>query len=132
MGARGEEAQRHVSLEELGERMSSILNDVKKVCNVPPDYEAFDQDIILHTNSIFMVLHQLGVGPDKTFAIEDDTAEWSDFEGVDDLLAVKTYVSLRVKLLFGSSYVISAIEKQCDELEWRLCLEAEGVRAKDG
>ena len=115
--------------------MSSILEDVKKVCNIPPDYEAFDQDIILHTNSIFMVLHQLGVGPDTAFSIEDDTAEWSELTGFDDLQAVKTYVSMRVKLLFdttGSSYVISAIEKQCDELEWRLCLEAEEVRKKDG
>lgn len=115
--------------------MSSILEDVKKICNIPPDYEAFDQDIILHVNSIFMALHQLGVGPDTPFSIEDDAADWDQFEGVDDLLAVKTYLALRVKLLFdpnGSSYVISAIEKQCEELEWRLCLEAEGVRENNG
>ena len=115
--------------------MSSILNDVKKVCNVPPDYEAFDQDIILHTNSVFMILHQLGVGPEKAFSIEDETSDWSEFEGVDDLQAVKTYVGMRVKILFdpnGTSYVISAMERQCDELEWRLCLEAEEVRKLDG
>lgn len=110
--------------------MSSILNDIKKVCNVPEDYDAFDQDLILHANTIFMVLHQLGVGPENGFSIYDDADDWDSYTGIDDLEAVKTYVSLRVKLLFdpnGSSYVISAIEKYASELEWRLCLEAEEV-----
>lgn len=110
--------------------MSSILNDIKKVCSVPEDYNAFDQDLILHANTIFMVLHQLGVGPEDGFSISDDTDDWDSYTGIDDLEAVKTYVSLRVKLLFdpnGSSYVISAIEKSVSELEWRLCLEAEEV-----
>lgn len=110
--------------------MSSILNDVKKVCNVPPDYTAFDQELILHVNSIFMVLKQLGVGPEEGFRITGETEEWESYSGVDDLEAVKTYLGLRVKLIFdpnGSSYVISALEKVCSELEWRLCLEAEEV-----
>ncbi len=110
--------------------MSSILNDIKKVCNVPEDYDAFDQDLILHANSVFMVLHQIGVGPKDGFSISSEQDDWASYTGIDDLEAVKAYVSLRVKLMFdpnGSSYVISSIEKTVSELEWRLCLEAEEV-----
>lgn len=109
----------------------SILNDIKKICNVPEDYDVFDQDLILHTNSIFMVLQQLGVGPDSGFSISGASETWDDYEGVDDMQALKTYLSLRVKMLFdpnGSSYVISSMEKVISEMEWRLCLQAEEVK----
>ena len=57
----------------------SILTSIKKLLGVPKDYEHFDQDIIMHINSVFMILNQIGVGPSDGFSISDKTAIWSDF-----------------------------------------------------
>lgn len=45
----------------------SILNSVKKMIGISSDYKVFDQDLIVHINSVFMILHQLGIGPKKRF-----------------------------------------------------------------
>lgn len=171
--------------------MESILTSVKKLLGITEDYKHFDTDIILHINTVFMVLNQLGVGPSEGFSIEDDTSVWTDFistnayykaehgidtdtkaemfaptkeiidaailsanqidtgfytttgekvyhastlSGIDvfyyvsvanpsQLEAVKSYVYLKVKLLFDpplSSSVIEATNRMISELEWRL------------
>lgn len=110
--------------------MNSILNSVKKVLGLEESYAAFDIDILMHINSMFSVLHQLGIGPDNGFSIEDDSAVWSDFLDDDILLnSAKTYVYLRVRMLFDpptTSYLITAMEKQIAEIEWRLNVYREG------
>lgn len=102
----------------------SILLSVKKVLGVDSSYDVFDPDIIMHINSVFMTLQQLGVGPDDGFSIEDDTATWSDFFGTGRRYnAVQSYVYLRVRLLFdppGTPYLIEAMKAQMAEMEWRL------------
>ena len=55
--------------------MSSILTDTKKNLGIADDYTAFDQDIILHINSIFGVLNSLGIGPEEGFDISDKTVQ---------------------------------------------------------
>jgi len=104
--------------------MSSILTDTKKILGLPADYTAFDIDVILHINSVFSTLNQLGIGPVEGFEIQDDTADWADFLGTDKRLnSVKTYLYLRVRLVFdppSTSFHLAAIEKQIDELGWRL------------
>ena len=103
---------------------TSILTSIKKLLGVAEDYSEFDEDIMTHINSIFLNLTQLGVGPEEGFMIEDNTAEWGDF--INDsvqLQAVKTYVYLKVKLLFDpplSSSVTESINRMIAELEWRL------------
>ena len=103
---------------------NSILTSIKKMLGVAEDYTEFDEDIITHINSVFLNLTQLGVGPEEGFMIEDDTAVWEDF--MDDsirLQAVKTYMYLKVKLLFDpplSSSVTESFTRMIAELEWRL------------
>ena len=103
---------------------TSILTSIKKMLGVAEDYTEFDEDIITHINSVFLNLTQLGVGPEEGFMIEDDTAVWEDF--MDDsirLQAVKTYMYLKVKLLFDpplSSSVTESFTRMIAELEWRL------------
>ena len=103
---------------------TSILTSIKKLLGVAEDYAEFDEDIMTHINSVFLNLTQLGVGPEEGFMIEDATAEWGDF--INDsvqLQAVKTYVYLKVKLLFDpplSSSVTESINRMIAELEWRL------------
>jgi hypothetical protein len=102
----------------------SILNSTKKTLGLAEDYTAFDIDVLMHINSIFSVLNQLGVGPAVGFSIEDDTAVWSDFLE-DDLRLndVKTYMYLRVRMLFDpptTSFHLSAMKEQIEEFGWRI------------
>ena len=104
--------------------MDSILTSIKKLLGIAEEYTQFDEDIIMHINTVFLNLTQLGVGPEEGFAIENDAASWEDF--INDsiqLQAVKTYVYLKVKLLFDpplSSSVIESMNRMIAELEWRL------------
>ncbi len=103
---------------------TSILTSIKKMLGIAEDYTEFDEDIITHINSVFLNLTQLGVGPEEGFMIKDDTAVWEDFiNNSVQLQAVKTYVYLKVKLLFDpplSSSVTESINRMIAELEWRL------------
>lgn len=106
---------------------NSILISTKKILGLPEEYTAFDHDIIVHINSVFSTLTQLGVGPVEGFMIEDEVAEWEDYvtAGVvaNDLNSVRTYVFLKVKMAFdppNTSFMIEAMDKQIAELEWRL------------
>lgn len=106
--------------------MESILTSIKKMLGITEEYQHFDADIIMHINSVFMVLNQLGVGPPEGFMIEDDSAVWSDFipEG-KQLGTVKSYIYLRVRLIFDpptSSAVIESMNSIIREFEVRLNL----------
>lgn len=109
--------------------MESILTSIKKLLGIAEEYECFDSDIVMHINSVLMILTQLGVGPPEGFSIEDETTTWTDF--VSDLTkveAVKSYVYLKVKLLFDpplTSSVIDSMTRTINELEWRLNVAAE-------
>lgn len=104
--------------------MESILTSIKKLLGIEEEYTQFDNDIIMHINTVFLNLTQLGVGPAEGFLIEDDTATWYDFIGdSNQLQAVKSYMYLKVKLLFDpplSSSVIESMNRMIAELEWRL------------
>lgn len=102
----------------------SILLSVKKMLGIPPEYEQFDPEIIIHINSVFSILTQLGVGSDEGFSIKDSTASWSDYipegKAVED---IKTYVYLKVRLIFDppqSSAAIEAMKQLASEFEWRI------------
>ena len=113
----------------MGENMDNILSSIKKLLGIPTEETAFDSDIIMHINSVFMILNQLGVGPTNGFTISDDYALWSDFipDG-QNLELVKSYMYMKVRLMFdppSSSAVLSAMEKSISEFEWRLNVQAE-------
>lgn len=106
--------------------MDSILVSIKKLLGISEEYTQFDDDIIMHINSAFLNLAQLGVGPEEGFFIEDDSSDWDDFVDIENnaqLQAIKTYMYLKVKLLFDpplSSAVIESTNRMISELEWRL------------
>ena len=109
--------------------MDSILTSIKKMLGISEDYTQFDADLIMHINSVFLNLTQLGVGSASGFSIEDETTEWTDFINNNaQLQAVKSYIYLKVKLLFDpplSSAVIESTNRMIAELEWRLNVAAE-------
>ena len=115
----------------------SILATIKKMLGLATEYTPFDQDIIVLINSQFMALHQLGVGPqdNKGFSINDYSAKWSDFLGDEiNLNSVKQYIYMKVRMVFdppGNSFVMDALKQQCQEIEWRLNVQAESIKTFD-
>lgn len=107
----------------------SILNSTKQVLGLEEDYTAFDVDVIMHINSVLSILGQLGIGPEEGFAIENADETWTDFFADVKLLnMVKTYVYLRVRILFdppATSFAISAMERQIEELTSRISTHRE-------
>lgn len=107
---------------------NSILTSVKATLGLDASYVAFDEDIIMHINTVFANLPQLGIGPVDGFMIEDDSAGWDDYvtAGVPTnyMNSVRSLVFLKVQLMFDitsmTSFVIGAKERQITELEWRM------------
>ena len=100
----------------------SILTSIKKLLGITEEYTQFDTDIIIHINSVFTILQQIGVGPVEGFSISDKTSKWSDF--LDDeklLVSVISYMYFRVRLMFdppNSSIVSDAIKNS--DLLWSI------------
>lgn len=109
--------------------MESILTSIKKLLGMTAEYDHFDTDVIMYINSAFMTLNQLGVGPSKCFSIKSDAETWKNFLGdSENLEAVKTYVYLRVKLVFDpppTAALLDSTNKQIAEYEWRLNVQSE-------
>ena len=102
-----------------------ILVGTKKVLGLAEGYTAFDEDILMHINSTFSVLTQIGVGPEEGFSISDSTAVWSDFISVDSDLfqMVRSYMGLKVRMLFDpptTSFTQQAFKDQITEYEYRM------------
>lgn len=102
----------------------SILDSTKKVLGVPADYTVFDADILMHINTVFSTLNQLGIGPIDGFEVQDAGPTWESYLlGNPKYNMIKSYMHLRVRLLFdppSTSYLITAYQKQIEELEWRI------------
>lgn len=116
---------------------SSILETIKKLIGIDRDYGVFDIDLIVAINSSFMILNQLGIGPEKPFSITDCTSTWADFFGDEEIFALaKSYIYLRTKLLFdppSSGVLHEAVERQISEFEWRMHVQADyNDSKKDG
>jgi hypothetical protein len=109
----------------------SILDDTKKVLGYAPDYTVYDTDIVMHINSVFATLHQLGVGPMEPFEITGSEEVWNDFTAGDKALnSVKSLMNLKLRLIFdppAMSFHVTALETQIKELEWRLSIAAEPI-----
>lgn len=106
--------------------MDSILRTVRKLVGVHEDDPSFDEDLIIHINTAFQALTQMGVGPTDGFEIANDTALWSDFTGNTIALnPVKTVVCQRVKLAFdppANAQITQSIQNTINEAEWRLSI----------
>lgn len=104
--------------------MDSVLTSIKKTLGIVEEYTHFDEDLIMHINSVLSILNQIGVGPPEGFSIKDEFSVWEDFIPESQKLEfVKSYVYMKVKLLFDppiSSAVIESTNQMISELEWRI------------
>lgn len=104
----------------------SILDTIKHMLGGLDSGEDdhFNTDIIVHINSAFEVLHQLGLGPEEGFYIEDNSATWGDYlTNSKCVRLVSTYIYLFVRKSFdppANSFLLEAINKDLKEYEWRL------------
>lgn len=103
--------------------INSVLNSIKKMLGMTEDYKAFDADVIIHINTVLMNLSQMGVvSPESNITGENET--WDDIvDNVDELSGIKSYVYLKVRLLFdppASSAMQTAMDNSIKELEWRM------------
>ena len=90
----------------------TILTDVKQMLGLEADYTPFDREIVMHINSVLMILNQLGVGTDNfRISLVDGTdggaptspETWTNFLGASykgNMEGIKSYVYTKVKLLF--------------------------------
>ena len=115
------------------DEQESILLSIKKLLGIDTFYEAFDTDVIIHINTVFAILTQLGYGPSEGFSIKDNSACWTDFMPEENRIeAVKTYVYMKVKLIFdppSSAAVIEAYKQSIAEFEWRINVAAESTKS---
>ncbi len=108
---------------------TSILKTIRASLGILPDFTDFDQELLVAINSALMAVSQLGIGPDGGLTIDDDTDDWDDlFDGVTNIEAVKSYISVKCKLEFdppGTSFLMDAYNRQLTELAWRLMVEVD-------
>ena len=84
----------------------------------------FETDLIIHINSALSTLTQLGVGSEDGFRVTGAGVTCEDFVGEsrDDIEMIKSYVYMKVRLMFDppqNSFLVDSLEKQCKEFEWR-------------
>lgn len=117
----------------------SILLSIKRLIGgIDESYTAFDSELVMHINTAFMVVNQIGVGPKDVFSITGPNETWTEFfnDSDIDVKAVASYIALRVKLLFdppASGVLNEAVERSIKEYEWRLnvFVEYEEARKKE-
>lgn len=103
--------------------MDSILATIKKLLGIPSDVKDFDNDIIIFINTNFARVNQMGIGPLKAFKITGDTEKWSDFDTRLDMEDFKTYMFIKVKMLFdppANTQLTESYNNTATELEYRL------------
>lgn len=106
----------------------NILSFIKKPLGLDESYTVFDMDILMHINSIFYELKQMGVEFPygvESIALDDTDITWDEmFDSTRiDIEGIKEYVYLKTRLLFdppSSAVVVEAINKQLRTLEWRI------------
>lgn len=112
----------------------SILNTIKSMLGIEEHDDGFDNDIIVFTNTVLSTLYQIGVSGNSYITDNNDT--WNDIfaDSLDLLDFIKTYIYMKVKVMFdppSSSFVLTSLNEQIDELEWRIYIQAEEVPNND-
>ncbi len=112
--------------------MESILTSIKKLLGIAEEYTHFDADLIMHINSVFSILTQIGVGPAEGFSIKDESSVWSDFVPEKSKWElIKSYMYMKIKFLFDpplNSAVIESANRIISELEWRILVAADSEK----
>lgn len=110
---------------------NSILDNIKKMLGIASDNTDFDTDIIIHINSVFSTLRQLGIGPSKGYTISGKDSTWGEFIEYSQVEDIRSYIYLRVRLLFDppqNSFLVDSFKEQIKELEWRFTVTSDEIQ----
>lgn len=102
---------------------ASILDTILKLLGPEGDYEHFGPDVMVHINSAFERLCDLGIGPRVPFYIESNIEPWSAFQTQSPLRRVIRFIYLYVKIIFdppSNTSVLETYKQELDKLEWTL------------
>lgn len=113
----------------------SILKSIKGFLGIQEEDNDFDQDVLLHVNTMLSNLYQIGVGEEPKHIFSDEET-WTDlFSNEPELIdLIKEYIFLKTKLLFdppSSSFVLNALSEQINEVQWRINMQTEGAFNND-
>lgn len=120
----------------------SILLSTKKVLNIPHGVDSFDLDVLMHINTAFSILSELGVFDEAGVEITDETT-WEELQEAQELTnpltvamvqMLRSYIFLRVRMLFDpptTGFLLTSMEKQLQELEWRISTKWEYAQREE-
>lgn len=109
--------------------IESVFGSIKERIGGFETYgDAFDNDILASINSAFATLHQLGIdnGDGNPIRIDNPDVKWTDILDMTRYGWLKDYVYMKVRLVFdppSNASVLSSMERQLDELVWRIEVE---------
>ena len=98
------------------------------------DYTYFDSDLLVHINTAVGILYQLGLEPETPLNVTAET-KWNELLDGENLLDMaKNYIYLFVKKIFdppSNSFVVDSYEKTMKEIEWRILVMIESLKANE-
>lgn len=103
----------------------SILLSLKSLVLGNIEDSSFDDQLIIHINSLFMELDQMGIDEHIDFEITGPDETWLDLysKNIKILNSIKTFIYLNLLLIFDppqSSYAIKNIENLIARYQWRI------------
>lgn len=110
--------------------MNSVLTSIKKLLGIHEDVTDFDVDLIMHINSVLMILTQMGVlGKNHSISSKEDV--WDDIVvDIEEIEAIRTYVAMKVRTMFDpptNSAAMTALNEVIKELEYRLYISRDSI-----
>lgn len=108
---------------------NSVLTDVKKMLGLSEEYTDFDTDLLIHINSVLMILGQMGV-VEKGTTIKTTTKWATIVDDLENLEGIKSYMYLKVRMLFDPPSNVgaqTAINEMIREFEWRMFVEVDPI-----
>jgi len=110
-----------------------IFSQIKKLLGFEDDYAVFDMDILLHINSIMSTIRQNTADTLPLVEITKST-KWSEvLPPLMDILMVKTFMGLKLRLIFDpppTSFGITAVQDLAKEYEWRIYAQRDYAKLK--
>lgn len=102
----------------------SVLTSIKNALGLAEDYHVYDDELVMHINSVFSILHNIGGTPKEGFSITGPNQVWGDFlVEQNQTNMIRTYVFLKVRMIFdppSTSFTQTAVQEQIKELEFRI------------
>jgi len=103
---------------------NNILGSIKTLLGINVDCTEFDNELLIHINSVFSTLIQIGATIEVSDEVVTKESLWEDFISTQEKINLcKVFVYLKVRLVFDppqTSFVIEAININLKELEWRI------------